>query len=44
MNRFKVMYGYDGTMVARLRNGNVNSFHVGMDGWDYLDGGSSLVS
>ena len=35
------MYGYDGTMVARLRNGNRGSFHVGMDGWDFRDGGSS---
>ena len=35
------LYGYDGTMVARLRNGNKNSFHIGMDGWDFRDGGSS---
>ena len=35
------MYGYDGTMVARLRKSNKDSLDVGMDGWDYLDGGSS---
>lgn len=34
-------YGYDASMVKRLRPNNAGSFHAGLDGFDYHGGSSS---